>query len=60
MTLRTKQKLDENLRLLCQDLGIPYDPYVVDTDPRAQMIANALSWTADDVEAQCRRGEWSA
>jgi hypothetical protein len=53
MTARTKAKLDENTRLVCEALDIPYNPFKAQTDPRAQTIYNALLWTALDVEKQC-------
>lgn len=52
MTDRTHQKLNENTALLCKNLGIPFDLTNPVTDPRAQMIYDALMWTAEDVEKQ--------
>jgi hypothetical protein len=49
MTPRTKEKLDENCRLLCQVLALDYDS----DDTRVRAIYDALSWTAEDVEKQC-------
>jgi hypothetical protein len=54
VTQRTREKLSENLILLCKDLGIPYNPQASHNDWRADVIANALTWTANDVEEQCR------
>lgn len=49
MTPRTKEKLDENCRFLCQVLGLAYDT----NDARVLAIYTALLWTAEDVEKQC-------
>jgi hypothetical protein len=51
-TPRTKAKIAENLGLLKQFLQQKYGREV-DSDTEL-ILFNALSWTADDVEAQMR------
>ena len=46
---RTKAKIAENLGLLMEHLRKKYGSVDEDTE---LMLFNALSWTADDVEAQ--------
>lgn len=48
-TLRTKEKIVENLGLLMDALQSKYGEKDVDIE---RMIFNALSWTADDVQKQ--------
>ena len=57
MTQRTREKIAENLEMLCKLLDLPYNPresHPDTDDPRVYAIANALVWTAEDVEEQCR------
>ena len=57
MTQRTREKINENVALLCKDLGIPHNPYAAHNDWRVDVISAALVWTANDVEEQCRENK---
>lgn len=54
MTQRTKEKIEENLTLLCTTLRLDQSSTDEETQSKIRVIYNALQWTAEDVEAQCK------
>lgn len=52
-TQRTKEKIEENLALLCTDLGIDQNSSDPVNQRNIALIYNALSWIAEDVFKQC-------